>query len=224
MRMRHSSHQSFMSYVIRVTICLISLFSLGIMNAGCEAGDPLDSVYVTNLHATTLTQGNAADNYTARLAEIEYLVETLDNHLHNKERWYGATGGAGDDWAEQNMTAYTITSGSNTWGTATNIIGKDDTPIFTGGLRFDLHRILVTNASKDTVYRIRFIWGGGTPAQAVTADNYSSFFYIKEATAQQVVDVMTPDLPIDTKVWAECWNATNLATISLFVGLHEYNF
>ena len=196
------------------------------MNAGCEAGDPLDSLYVTNLHATTLTQGNTADNYTTRLDELEAIVETIEDHFHNRERWFGATGGVGNDWADSGMTPFQVISGNNTWGAATNVIGTDDTPMFTGGQRFDIHRLLIVANSKATIYRVRLAWGGGTAAQAITADNFSSFMYIRDTVSTQraILEVMVPDLPTDTKVWMYCWNATNLATIDFYIGLHEYDF
>ena len=106
------------------------------------------------------------------------------------------------------------------------IFGTDDTPIFTGGLYFDFHRILIIANNSNSVYKMRIVWGTGTNVEAVAAEQYSEFMFVRDTTSTQrkIMDIMSPKIATDTKVWVECWNATNDATISFFVGVHEYDF
>jgi hypothetical protein len=91
-----------------------------------------------------------------------------------------------------------------------------------------MHRLLVTDLSQAAnPYKIRFVYGLGTYADAVSAGQYSEAMFISASSsaAQFVgapVDVKMPELDADTKVWAAVWCATDTATISFFTGLHEY--
>ncbi len=167
---------------------------------------------------------------TSRTTLIE--TEYTEHHLHNREIWYGISADqSGNDWAlQETLNPYRATSGDNTWGTAgtdpAKLFGTADTPIFVGGERGDYHRILIIDNTSATVYKLRIVWGSGTNLEAVAAGQYSEFMFIKEVADKnrKILDVMTPKIAAGSKMWMECWNATNDATIDFFIGVHEYAF
>lgn len=166
------------------------------------------------------------------VAGITSEVTYAEDHVHNKERWFGISADqSGNDWAlQETLNPYRATSGDNAWGTSgtdpAKIFGTEDTPIFVGGVRGDFHRILITANSSSTPYKLRIVWGTGTNVEAVAAGQYSEFMFTKDVADKnrKILDIMTVKITSGSKMWIECWNATNDATIDFFVGVHEYNF
>ncbi len=163
---------------------------------------------------------------------LERDVHYTEEHLHNKERWFGISANqAGDDWALQDtLNPFIATSGNNIFGTAgtdpAKVFGPADSPLFAGGKNIDFHRLLVVANNSGSVYKLRAIWGLGTVAEGMAAGQYSEFMFIRDVqnTDRKIMDVMMPKIAVGTKVWVECWNLTDDATISFFVGVHEYAF
>lgn len=162
------------------------------------------------------------------------LAETIEieAHLHNRERWFGKLAvQTATDWADNNLTPFRAISGANDYGSDANdealVLGTADTPIFAGNTRYDMHRIFVVAASSDTVYKLRFVYGSGTMADAIAAGQYSTTMIKIDPAVQSspsvAHDIMLPRGTCGvTKVWVQAWNATDNATIDFFVGVHEY--
>ena len=53
------------------------------------------------------------------------------------------------------------------------VLGVDDTPVAAGMAKFDLHRLLIVDASVSTEYKLRIVWGIGTLAAAIIAEQCS---------------------------------------------------
>jgi len=155
---------------------------------------------------------------------ISQILQVVDNevehHFHNVERWFG------DGAVHASLTGYTVISGNGAFGAEVLLFDVAQTP-HTAGMRFfDLHRLAPLALSSATVYLLRFIWGTGTVADAEAAEQYSTLPMISTGVGALVkgsaMDMMMPRLAVGTKVWAKCKNATNLATLTLLVGKHEY--
>lgn len=163
---------------------------------------------------------------------LAYRVHEIERHLHGRERWRGKKAvQTATDWADDVLTPFRATSGENAYGSDENdealVLGTDDTPIIAGMVRYDLHRIILVNASASTAYKLRLVYGSGTMADAITAGQFSELVIMSDPSAQQVAhdvfDVMMPRGTSGvTKVWIQAWNATNNATVDVLVGLHEY--
>lgn len=154
-------------------------------------------------------------------------------HIHSREYWYGKSGDqSGNDWGDEtSLTPYRAISGNGDFGGDANdeakVLGTDDTPIQTGGQRVDAHRILIVDVSVDTEYRLRVVWGTGTMADAITANQVSVVMVKFDSTNPQLsagvpVDIRMPGFDNGSKVWIQAMNATNNATIDFYVGVHEY--
>jgi hypothetical protein len=165
---------------------------------------------------------------------LAYRVHEIERHFHGRECWRGKLAvQTGTNWADDNIdTPFRAISGANDWGGDLNdeaqVLGTADTPLIGGKVKYDIHRMVVVDASSVTVYKLRFIWGTGTMAAAIAANQFSCFmFKFDPAGPQQSagvpIDVMMPRLNSGVdKVWLQAWNETDNATIDFFVGLHEY--
>jgi len=155
-------------------------------------------------------------------------AEYTEEHMHNRERWAGLrvpqTATQWADWAT--LAPFVIVSGNNTWGASTQIFGTADTPIFTGGKRGDFYRAVIIANTDNSLYRIRIIWDLVSAAAGVAAGRWTEFVFIRDSAAPQrkVFDIMSPKIGAGMMMWCECWNVTNLATISILFGVHEYDF
>jgi hypothetical protein len=163
---------------------------------------------------------------------LAYRVHEIERHLHGRERWMGKSADqSGADWAADSLTPFRAISGDGAYGADANdeakVLGTSDTPVITGMVRYDLHRLMMVAASSDTVYKLRIVYGSGTMADAITAGQYSEICVMADAAAAQVphdaFEIMMPRGYCGvTQVWIQAWNATNNATIDFLVALHEY--
>ncbi|KKN24531.1 hypothetical protein LCGC14_0893930 [marine sediment metagenome] len=155
-----------------------------------------------------------------------------DQHFHNRERWFGISADqSGNDWAADTLNSFIAISGAGVYGADASdeakVFGTDDTPIFTGNVEYDIRRILVADVSVNTVWKVRFVWGTGTMANAITAGQTTEEMFLFDATNPQLsagvpVDVRIPRVAVGTKLWMQARNATDNATIDFFVGAHGY--
>jgi hypothetical protein len=174
----------------------------------------------------------AVDGLLGTSNSLAYKVHEIERHFHGRERWRGKSADqSGNDWAADNLTPFRAISGLNTYGADANdeakVLGTDDTPIISGMVRYDLHRLMMVGASSSTAYKLRLIYGSGTMADAITAGQFSDMVIMSDPAVQHVPhDVFEVMMPRGTcgvtKVWFQAWNATDNATIDFLVGLHEY--
>ncbi len=169
-------------------------------------------------------------------AEVEIVDAELDIvevHLHSREHWCGKSGDqSGNDWGADTLTPYQAISGNDVYGADANdeakVIGSDDTPFVVGNLYFDMHRITVVEISSDTVYKLRVVWGTGTMAAAILANQTTEMLLITSTDKANKFGgapfaIQTLRVAVGTKIWIQAWNASDNATVDFFVGLHEYS-
>ena len=163
---------------------------------------------------------------------LAYRVHEIEKHFHNRERWFGMSADqSGNNWAADNLTPYQAISGTGDYGSDADdeakVIGTDDTPAISGMVKYDIHRLLIVDASSTTQYKLRIIYGSGTMNDAITAGQFSEVM-VKEDPALfggsgQPFDILLPRANTGTdKIWIQCKNETNNATIDFFIGIHEY--
>jgi len=159
---------------------------------------------------------------TSGLGGVADEVGDIEHHFHTVERWYGA--GA----SLTTLSGYTLTSGDNNFGTAAGLLAPVDTPAIAGRTNFDVHRIKVVATSEDDEYRLRLIFGISDAATALAANQYTEVVFMFDSLNPQHTDVgpvemMIPIVPAGTLLWGQLKNATNLATVEIFIGIHEYD-
>lgn len=167
-----------------------------------------------------------------RLYRLKHEVDEIEQHNHNIERWWGAVAVPDETNAiEANVTRpFQATSGNDTWGTAIPICGAADNPVLTGQDEFDAHRLIVCDLDDETdLWRVRIIWGTGTSAAAISADQWSEVPVIANAVPGNraggtPVDVRMPPVAIGTKLWAQSWNDTLNEVLQFQWGAHGYPY
>jgi len=164
---------------------------------------------------------------------LAYKVHEIEKHFHSRERWLGLKAvPTGTDWADDVLTPFVAISGAGVVGADANdealVLGTDNTPVISGMVKFDIHRILITDVDHDTPYKLRIIYGSGTMAAAITALQFSEVMVQFDATNPQLsagvpVEVMMPRATCGTdKIWVQARNATDNSEIDFLVGVHEY--
>ena len=164
--------------------------------------------------------------------DIEDDVIMIEGYIHAKEHWLGKSADqSGNDWGADTLTPFQAVSGNGVYGADADdeakILGTADTPIIIGFTSFAMHRILLVGVSQNSVYKLRIVWGTGTMADAITALQVSEFMIKFDALNPQQsagipFDVKMPQLAAQTKIWVQCKNVTDNATVDFFVGLHEH--
>jgi hypothetical protein len=167
-----------------------------------------------------------------RLRHIREIAEFAEGHQHQLRRWYGKRNPQTDVlWASATtlVLPYHCISGDSTWGAGANdealVFGSGDT-LEPGYLTGDFDQILVVSNNSATVYRIRFIWGTGSMADAIAANQWSETMYLRAVAdnVRKVAVIQTPLIAINALIWAQCANATDNATLDFYVGVHGYPY
>jgi len=166
-------------------------------------------------------------NQGGKIGTILEEILTHDEHFHNRERWFGISGDqSGDDWALRGtLNPFVLTSGANDWGAWAKVLGPDDTPAIPGMTRFDGHRVLISDIQAATPFIIQMAQGPDADA-ALLVNAFTEFMVISVDTninraGGSPFNIITRRIPSGTKVWARTKCAT-ADTVSLFVGIHEY--
>ena len=172
-------------------------------------------------NATTLGLLAADDSLSHRVGRIQ-------RRLSHCERWFGvAATPSGEthvaDAIGPGVVAFTIDAGNNNWGSWVQVVGSSDTPRSTGNTHFTVHEIQCTANERNTDYFFQLA-GGDSGAAGLAADYYGekvlTFGGVNE---EKFFFIETLTCPVGTKVWARCMcPGQNTATMSFFIGTHEY--
>jgi hypothetical protein len=167
------------------------------------------------------------------LEEILEIVRDTESRLETCEHQLAKrTDQSGNNWAEKDgLTPYQSISGNADWGTdpgdAVKVLGSDDTPIDPDAESFVLAFGLVDDVSVGTSYLLRLIFAfGGSMDDAITAGQY----VVKRVKFDASPPTITASAPFrfacppfrkGTRIWAQCKNATDNATLDFFVSIQE---
>lgn len=174
----------------------------------------------------------ASDGLAGTDNSLGYMIKEAERHIHNRERWWGAVAVPDETNAcEVNVNRpFVAISGANTWGTAIPICGTNDTPVPSpDNDKHDCHRLLITDLDDDTSpWRIRIIYGSGTSADAITAEQWTEAMVQSNAVpgnraGGSPVDIIMHRVDVGTKLWCQSWNLTGGEELSFFFGSHGYS-
>lgn len=179
---------------------------------------------------TDKIDGAATDGLAGVSNSLAYRVHEIEKHFHSRERWWGAVAVPDETNAiESNVNRpYQATSGNNTWGAAIPVVGTGDVPVPSGLVKFDFHRLMVTDLDDDTTpWKVRVIYGSGTSADAITAEQYTETMVVTNAVpgnraGGSPIDIQMPRQDVGDKCWVQVWNDTNGEVLSFFIGVHGY--
>jgi len=192
-----------------------------------ELGDQLFTEDNPGYISDEATQEAIAD-VAATSATILLEVVEIDQHFHNDENWWGAVAAPTESLTiDLNVNRpFVALSGNNAWGAGIPIIGSRDNPVKPWQTKFDLHRVIITEPTNATAWRLRFLYGDQSLEEAAQARRYTEIMFIAVGVGSNVggppLDVRFPPIPVGWRVWAQAWNATDEAQLDFFVGVHGY--
>ena len=154
--------------------------------------------------------------------------ENVDDHFHNYNNLFGlaAAPTATHFGDRERLTPYVIESAADDFGNAVGLIGSADTPVRVGSIYYDPRIISVVDTSNATPSCLRLIWK--TPAQsivdAIAAMQYSDVPIQQMTAAGQAKpqEGWMIRVAVGNELWGQVKNATNHATVSVLVNMHEY--
>lgn len=153
-------------------------------------------------------------------------VLSMRGSLFNVVRWYGIrVPQTTESWGDPNsMVPYTAYSGNNDWGPAVQILGSADT-LTPGALTGDANEVMIMSSSENTLYRCRFIWSSSTLQEGLNKNQWTEFVYIKTNSdhSAQTKSVSSPQVSATDRVWFQCRNVTNNASISFVASVRTYD-
>jgi len=169
----------------------------------------------------------ATDGLAGTSNSLAYRVHEIEKHFHSRGRFWGAVAVPDETNAiDANVdTPFVAVSGNDDWGTAIPICGTGDNPVISGYAKFDAHLLLVTDTDHTTPYRIRFIYGTGTSAAAISAGQWSETMFLASGgpfDSGVPVEVQMPRVDVGSKLWCQVWSATNGSNVDFFWGAHGY--
>jgi len=161
---------------------------------------------------------------------LAYRTHEIERHFHSRERWLGAAvTPSGEthvaDHIGTSKTAFQIDAGNDDWGAWVQVLGSEDTPVISGSLYFDPHRIIVTAVERaNQVYFVQLAQGT-SGSVALSAGAYSDTVVQLTSTAPraQPFVVQARRIAAGTKGWVRCLCVgQNTGTMSFYFGIHEY--
>ncbi|HUV67118.1 MAG TPA: hypothetical protein VMW24_24735 [Sedimentisphaerales bacterium] len=165
------------------------------------------------------------------LTEIRDDVLEVLGELETRERWWGSAAVPTEKNAivKGVTNPFRVVSGNNAWGPVIQVIGSRDDPGPKGTSTYHLHRVMVAEQSTTTAWMPRFIFGYQSLKEAVYGHRWSEIMVIASvdnphATAGAPIQIRIGNVPArQYKVWAQGWNATNLATLDFYIGCHGHD-
>ncbi len=212
------------------TIQLPAMHNRALQDSVNNIAIDIDAI-TTTLVDHTDTLSSISGNTTAMvdtLSEALHLIGSVDDHNHNPGRSFGKSADqSGDNWmTEASFTLFRAISGNGVYGATddadtTKVIGSDDTPLYTGA-GYDMREVLVVAVSEGTLYYIRFIWHTDNAALGIAANQFTELATLFDTTNPNLaagisIETFMPDLEAGVKVWAQCANATDNATLDFIV-------
>ena len=158
-------------------------------------------------------------------------VKEIENHLHNRERWFGLAAVPDAelhrfDLMNGSIQPFQLVAGNNDFGNWVQIIGSTDTPIDAGMTKVDGHRFMVVGTNSTLPFIIQFSFGESAGlAAAVAAGNYTMTPYVAATNNIEtgISEILSMRQDSGTKVWSRCaCVGGNGTTIDLYIGVHEY--
>lgn len=173
----------------------------------------------------------ATDGLRGAEDSVSYRIAEVERHLHNTEKWFGmAVTPVGETHVADRMndaaSAFTLTAGNDAFGPWVQVLGSEDTPVTTGAVKFDAHRILVSNTNSTNPFVLQVVSGESADIAAkIVAEAFSESPYISATNNNDsgITDIMVRRTLTGEKVWARtrCIGSSG-STLDFFFGIHEY--
>lgn len=175
----------------------------------------------------------AVDGLLGTEDSLAYKVNEIEKHLHSAGRFFGYSGTPNATASLASLTPWTLATGTGDYGTPVQLfLGDEDFDLPFTVVRYDPHRLLISDASVNATYKIRIansLWNGSTHTYASMAESVAANRYTESIV--HIVDLKKPStsIPVQTgrpvygsKLWAQVWCSLDDADIDIFIGVHAY--
>ena len=171
---------------------------------------------------------NGGDDTTGN---ANILLNQAENYI--PQCWFGKLAvQTATEWLDvASLAPFRAISGLNDYGgdadDEAKLMGTGDTNFRTGSTRRTINEILIVNLSTDTPWKIRIVWGSGTLAAALAAQQFTCQMVQNIVAGSKAggtpVKIEMPKIEIGVdKMWMVAKNATDNATIDILVGTKEF--
>lgn len=175
--------------------------------------------------------GQATDGLLGVSNSLAYRVEEIEKHSHNREKWCGlATAVSGETHVADRMAGginpFQLTAGNDDFGPWVQILGSSDSPVTSGGVKFDGHRFMVIDTNSTNPYIVQIATGESAGLAAkIAAEEFTEAPFISATNNNDsgISDIMSIRVDVGEKVWARCaCIGSSGSTFSFYYGFHEY--
>lgn len=163
---------------------------------------------------------------------LAYKVHEIERHLHSNERWFAAAAvpnaeiHVADRVDPAAQTPFQVDAGNDTWGSWVQILGSSDTPADVGKLKFDPHKLIISDTQKLNKIHVLQIGFGVSGAAALASGWYTEMVFVSlGGVPGDVYPVLMQSRRSDVgqKVWARAFiPGENTGTVDFLFGIHEY--
>lgn len=159
-------------------------------------------------------------------------IYELERHFHGYEKWFGAAAApSGETHVADRITLlpdpFRIDAGNDTWGSWTQLLGSDDTPVKIDHDKYDFHKILIVaheNNAQDHFFQIVSGESEDIPAKLAVED-FTEFGIITGGGLATASPILFQDRRASAgeKQWIRSWADTkNTSWTDIYFGIHEY--
>jgi hypothetical protein len=153
---------------------------------------------------------------------LAYRVHEIEKHVHNREYWYGQSG-ADTFLSNASLTSWVLTAGDSVaYGTPVQLSNGDEIAGGSTTQKYDMHRLLITGTNQaDSAYKIQFLYGTGVVGDAAILTEVT-FVAPTQSIDGSPVEILSPRITCNNKLWAKLACLTNGKTLAFFIGVHVY--
>lgn len=161
-------------------------------------------------------------------SDIDTLLTRIPQRLYEAvpDRYRGLLVGTNKVALDNDIPFVLAGTVADTYGTWVQILDSLDTPIVTGKTHFTISKILPTNVTASTLFKVQIAWGAASgQAAALTAGNYIEFNYISGAAAgdRAPIDIFSPLIPAGVDAWARVRSTAETAvTFDFLYAIREF--
>jgi hypothetical protein len=171
----------------------------------------------------------AADGLAGTPDSLAYITQETERHFHSYESWFGlASVPVGEvhraDRLGVGVAPFVIDAANNDWGAWLQILGSADTPARAGDVKFDLHRLVFTNAERNAPYFLQIAYGASGDA-GYNAGAFTEVVFVPASNQidSGPVDIQCRRHDVGTLAWARTLcPGEDTGTLSFYHGSHGY--
>lgn len=176
----------------------------------------------------------AVDGLLGTSDSLAYILEEIEKHDHNNEKWFGLAGTpAAETHRADRITLlpepFQADAGNDTWGSWLQIIGSSDTPVVAGQAKYDFNKIIIASHERNNaIYAVQIASGESAGLAAkITAEDFTETMFISPSAPggqNEPLTLIDHRESAGVKEWVRIWcKGQDTGTLDFYISLHEYS-